>query len=434
LGDEHGIDWSGSFHGDCDLQLEQIDVYYHESIGGKYIPRAILLDLEPGPLDAIRGDHYGGVFRPDRFVFEEQSGAGNNWAKGYYTDGRELCDVILELVRKEVEECEALQGFQLVHSLGGGTGSGLGSLLLEKMHEDYAGHIISTWSLFPSPKVSDVVVEPYNCVLSVPKLIDFAHEVFCIDNDALFDICFNQLELKGTTSFDDLNHLVSMAMSGTTGAFRFPGQHSGSLRRMAVNLVPFPRLHFLACSLSPLTTRHAPSDGMSITQLALQLLDRKNLLASSDPQNGVYFTGSANFRGRINDRFAEQCMTEAQHRNSQYFAEWIPWNVRTSVCDMSTPGARRSAIFTGNTTAFAQVFRRMEGIFNRSYSRRAFVHWYVEEGMEIIQFDEAKSVVLDLIQEYEMYTAKVGDEDEGEDEDEVEVETKDEEADGSADV
>ena len=57
-----------------------------------------------------------------------QSGAGNNWAKGHYTEGAELVDSVLDVVRKECENCDCLQGFQLTHSLGGGTGSGMGTL------------------------------------------------------------------------------------------------------------------------------------------------------------------------------------------------------------------------------------------------------------------------------------------------------------------
>ena len=86
------------------------------------MPRAVLVDLEPGTMDSVRSGPYGQIFRPDNFVFG-QSGAGNNWAKGHYTEGAELVDSILEVVRKEAESCDCLQGFQLAHSLGGGTGS-----------------------------------------------------------------------------------------------------------------------------------------------------------------------------------------------------------------------------------------------------------------------------------------------------------------------
>uniref|UniRef100_A0A3B4D450 Tubulin/FtsZ GTPase domain-containing protein n=1 Tax=Pygocentrus nattereri TaxID=42514 RepID=A0A3B4D450_PYGNA len=80
ISDEHGIDPTGSYHGDSDLQLDRINVYYNEATGGKYVPRAVLVDLEPGTMDSVRSGPFGQIFRPDNFVFG-QSGAGNNWAK-----------------------------------------------------------------------------------------------------------------------------------------------------------------------------------------------------------------------------------------------------------------------------------------------------------------------------------------------------------------
>ncbi|KAI2801922.1 Tubulin beta-2A chain [Blomia tropicalis] len=166
ISDEHGIDPTGSYHGDSPLQLERINVYYNEASGGKYVPRAILLDLEPGTMDSVRSGVFGSLFRPDNFIFG-QSGAGNNWAKGHYTEGAELVDTVLEVVRKEAEGCDCLQGFQLAHSLGGGTGSGMGTLLISKIREEYPDRIMNTFSVMPSPKVSDTVVEPYNATLSM---------------------------------------------------------------------------------------------------------------------------------------------------------------------------------------------------------------------------------------------------------------------------
>uniref|UniRef100_A0ABI8AKX0 Tubulin/FtsZ GTPase domain-containing protein n=1 Tax=Felis catus TaxID=9685 RepID=A0ABI8AKX0_FELCA len=102
ISDEHGIDPTGTYHGDSDLQLERINVYYNEATGGKYVPRAVLVDLEPGTMDSVRSGPFGQIFRPDNFVFG-QSGAGNNWAKGHYTEGAELVDSVLDVVRKEAE-------------------------------------------------------------------------------------------------------------------------------------------------------------------------------------------------------------------------------------------------------------------------------------------------------------------------------------------
>uniref|UniRef100_A0A8C0B3D8 Tubulin beta chain n=1 Tax=Buteo japonicus TaxID=224669 RepID=A0A8C0B3D8_9AVES len=214
ISDEHGIDPTGSYHGDSDLQLERINVYYNEAAGNKYVPRAILVDLEPGTMDSVRSGPFGQIFRPDNFVFG-QSGAGNNWAKGHYTEGAELVDSVLDVVRKESESCDCLQGFQLTHSLGGGTGSGMGTLLISKIREEYPDRIMNTFSVMPSPKVSDTVVEPYNATLSVHQLVENTDETYCIDNEALYDICFRTLKLT-TPTYGDLNHLVSATMSGVT--------------------------------------------------------------------------------------------------------------------------------------------------------------------------------------------------------------------------
>ena len=162
ISDEHGVDPTGTYHGDSDLQLERINVYYNEATGGKYVPRAVLVDLEPGTMDSVRSGPFGQIFRPDNFVFG-QSGAGNNWAKGHYTEGAELVDSVLDVVRKESESCDCLQGFQLCHSLGGGTGSGMGTLLISKIREEYPDRIMNTFSVVPSPKVCTCTANYFSC-------------------------------------------------------------------------------------------------------------------------------------------------------------------------------------------------------------------------------------------------------------------------------
>src|SRR5271155_4049091 len=84
-----------------------------------------------------------------------------------YTEGAELVDQVLDVVRREAEGCDCLQGFQITHSLGGGTGAGMGTLLISKIREEYPDRMMATFSVVPSPKVSDTVVEPYNATLSV---------------------------------------------------------------------------------------------------------------------------------------------------------------------------------------------------------------------------------------------------------------------------
>ncbi|XP_030636098.1 tubulin beta-1 chain isoform X13 [Chanos chanos] len=187
IGEEHGINSVGTYEGDTDLQLERVNVYFNEAHGGKYVPRALLVDLEPGTMDSVRGSRIGKLFRPDNFI-HGSSGAGNNWAKGHYTEGAELVEQVVDRVRNEAESCDCMQGFQFVHSLGGGTGSGMGTLIINKIREEYPDRIMNSFSIMPSPKVSDTVVEPYNATLSIHQLIENTDETFIGNNTAIQEI------------------------------------------------------------------------------------------------------------------------------------------------------------------------------------------------------------------------------------------------------
>ncbi|KYR00417.1 beta-tubulin [Tieghemostelium lacteum] len=415
ISEEHGIDQDGTHRGGEDLQLkrlqlERINVYYNEARDGKYVPRSVLVDLEPGTMDTIRASPYGKLFRPDNFI-NGQSGAGNNWAKGHYTEGVELVESVLDVVRKEAEGCDCLQGFQVTHSIGGGTGSGMGTLLISRIREEFPDRMMCTFSVVPSPKVSLTVVEPYNATLSVHQLVENADEVMCIDNEALHDICFRTLKLTNP-SYGDLNRLISSVMSGITCCLRFPGQLNSDLRKLAVNLIPFPRLHFFLVGFAPLTsTTNSSYNRVTVSELTQQMFDAKNMMAASDPRNGKYLTASAVFRGKIFTKEVDEQMHQIQTKNSSYFVEWIPNNIKSSICDIPPKGLPMSVTFIGNNTAIQDLFKRISHHFSAMFRRKAFLHWYTLEGMEELEFTEAESNMNDLVYEYQQYTSDNGGDD-----------------------
>lgn len=402
ISNEHGIDACGRYVGTESVQCDRLEVYYDQSTSGKYVPRAVLVDLEPGTMTAVKSGAYGDLFRPDNIVYG-QSGAGNNWAKGHYTEGAELIENIMDVLRKESEKSDCLQGFQLTHSLGGGTGAGLGTLLVSRIKQEYPDRMLATFSVVPSPKVSDTVVEPYNATLSIHQLVENADETFCIDNDALYDICYNTLKIKNP-SYDKLNGLVALVMSGVTTCLRFPGQLNSDLRKLAVNMVPFPRLHFFCVGFAPLiaegTGRYKT---FSVQELTSQMFDANNMMTACDPRHGRYLTAAAVFRGRISMKDVDEQMALMQSRNSEYFVEWIPNNVQTAVCDIPPSGYEMSATFIGNTTSIQELFKRISDQFTLMFRRKAFLHWYTGEGMDELEFSEAESNLNDLLSEYQQY-------------------------------
>ncbi|TFK22749.1 beta-tubulin 2 tubb2 [Coprinopsis marcescibilis] len=427
---EHGLDQSGFYQGSDphSIQLQRAGVYFEEvnsSGPPKYVPRSVQVDLEAGVCNRTRSGPLGALFRPDTFLTAEV-GAGNNWAKGFYTEGAELVESILDVVRKQSESCDALQGFQVLQSLGGGTGAGLGSLLLSKLREEFPDKMVSTYSIFPSPKVSETVVEPYNALLSIHQLVENSDLTFCIDNEALYDICVRTLKLP-SPDFSSLNQVIARVMCGVSTSLRFPGQLNGDLRKLGMNLVPFPRLHFLIPSYAPMTARADSSfEKNSVVELTKALFDRKNFLAACDPRFGRYLTAATIFRGPISSREAEYAVRDLQVKNSQNFVEWIPDNVSVSLVSVPPVGQAQAATALSNSTAIQEVFKRTLDTFSVMYRRRAFLHWYSGEGMDEMEFTEAESNVRDLVAEYQQYQEATLDDEEGAYEEEATVEHEEE--------
>jgi len=216
-------------------------------------------------------------------------------------------------------------------------------------------------------------------------------------------ICFRTLKLT-TPTYGDLNHLVSAAMSGVTTCLRFPGQLNCDLRKIAVNLVPFPRLHFFMTGFAPLTSRGSQQyRALTVPELTQQMFDAKNMMCAADPRHGRYLTAAALFRGRMSTKEVDEQMLNVQNKNSSYFVEWIPNNIKASVCDIPPKGLKMAVAFAGNSTAIQEMFKRVAEYFTAMFRRKAFLHWYTGEGMDEMEFTEAESNMNDLVSEYQQY-------------------------------
>jgi len=279
----------------------------------------------------------------------------------------------------------------------------MGTLLISKIREEYPDRVMCTYSIVPSPKVSDTVVEPYNCTLSVHQLVENSDFSFCLDNEALYDICFRTLKLT-TPTYGDLNHLVSAGLSGITCSIRFPGQLNCDLRKLGTNMVPFPRLHFFMNGFAPLTSRGSQQyRALTVPELTQQMFDAKNMMCAADPRHGRYLTAAGLFRGRMSSKEVDEQMLNVQNKNSSYFIEWIPNNMKCGICDIPPKGLKMAVCFVGNTTAIQEMFKRVAEQFTGMFRRKAFLHWYTGEGMDEMEFTEAESNMNDLVSEYQQY-------------------------------
>lgn len=427
---EHGIDPTGTYAGGSDLQLEVhtyrphshhhpshqppqnttemmrgpaaprqcVDVYYREEASGRYAPRAVIVDLEPGTRDSVLARPYGGLFSPSNFVFG-QTGSGNNWAKGHYTEGAELIGTVLDVIRKEAEASDALEGIQLNHAIGGGTGGGLGTLLISKFREEFGERFVCTFSIAPSPKVSDTVTEPYNAVLSFIQLVENVDATFMFDEQRLYDVCFRAPLNITAPTYRDLNQLTSGAMAGITTCVRFPT--ALNFRDVANSLVPSPRLHFVTPGLAPLTRRPPEHGALTVAELTSEMFREGNKLGSyRDAPNSKYLAAAGFFRGGISAAELDEQMLRVRSAHSSRIVNWIPNNIQHSHCEIPARGLVASAGYAVNSTGISTMFGSLLEYYSLMLRRRSFLHWYTGNGMEEAEFGEAQANMNDLIGEY----------------------------------
>ena len=137
----------------------------------------MFIDLEPSVVDEIRTGTYRQLFHPEQLVTGKED-AANNYARGHYTVGKEIVDLVLDRIRKLADQCTGLQGFLIFHSFGGGTGSGFTSLLMERLSVDYGKKSKLEFCIYPAPQV-DIF---YDLNLSVSCLQEVGNSV--INNDS----------------------------------------------------------------------------------------------------------------------------------------------------------------------------------------------------------------------------------------------------------
>jgi hypothetical protein len=189
------------------------DIFFSQSEEGRFVPRALLVDLEPRVVSAtLANPDVGRLFCADsqRYVSPGGGGAGNNWASGY-AQGEQACEDLLEMIDRELGACDSLEGFSLAHSVAGGTGSGLGSFLLEAVADRYPRALLTTYSVFPnSHEASDVVVQPYNSVLTLKRL------ALCADGEG------EELVFLVFSSFSTRKTLTSLNLCFSLSFYFFP--------------------------------------------------------------------------------------------------------------------------------------------------------------------------------------------------------------------
>merc|ERR1711962_1774882 len=249
--------------------------FYTETGSGRYVPRSVFLDLEPSVIDEIRTGPYRQLFRPESMISGKED-AANNFARGHYTVGKEILDLVIDKIRKEAENATSPQGFFIFHSFGGGTGSGFTSLLQERLSLEFSKKNKLDFAVYPAPQTSTAVVEPYNSVLTTHSAMEHSDVTFLVDNDAVFSICKDKLEVPHST-YKELNQLIAQVVSSVTASLRFQGALNVDLNEFQTNLVPYPRIHFPLVTMAPVISAcKAGHEAHSVAELTAACFEPNN--------------------------------------------------------------------------------------------------------------------------------------------------------------
>ncbi|XP_026461219.1 tubulin gamma-1 chain-like [Ctenocephalides felis] len=282
---EHGISPSGVLESFATDGVDRKDVYFYQADDDHYIPRAVLLDLEPRVIHSIMNSDYAKLYNPENiFLSKDGGGAGNNWASGYQ-QGDKLQEEVFDIIDREADGSDSLEGFVLCHSIAGGTGSGMGSYILERLSDRFPKKLVQTYSVFPNQEeMSDVVVQPYNSMLTLKRLTLLLIVFVVLDNTALNRIATDRLHIQNPT-FTQINTLVSTIMSVSTTTLRYPSYMNNDLIGLIAPLIPTPRLHFLMTGYTPLSTENDTVNVRKTTVLDVmrRLLQPKNMMVSTSP-------------------------------------------------------------------------------------------------------------------------------------------------------
>lgn len=409
-----------------------------------------MFDLDPSALDDTRNSpELGRVFNSGSLISYKQDSANNYITGRNQTLKWRAHEVVMDAIRKAAELCDNLQGFFAYRSYGGGTGTGAGDVIMELMKDEYDHGFNKKkkfeTAIYPSREYSSSVVEPYNCALSTANSKSLFDLTYMLDNQSAYEMCKKVVEIP-KPKFEHLNAILAQVVSLSTLALRYESQLDANMDNICQNLVPSEQLRYPIVSLAPLRNaklaRHR-HERFSPRELVRELFHPKSLLC--DVKNAVsthrWSSATLIFRGQSDApdlqgvkaplQAAEiyEAMRELTvHPKSLYnVPQFVPWvkNLGVKVGIVGEPPiipnncpfakTDRQGALIGNSTCVREVFAREHIRFLKLKYNKAYMHHFVDAGMETDELAEADEQVLKLI---ELYDEQLEDARQGEEEEE----------------
>ncbi len=280
---------------------------------------------------------------------------------------------------------------------------------MERLSIEYSKKSKLEFGIYPAPLISSAVVEPYNSVLTTHTTLDHTDCAFMVDNEAIYDICQRSLDISRPT-YTNLNRLIAQVVSSLTASLRFDGALNVDLIEFQTNLVPYPRIHFPVASYAPvISVEKAYHEQLTVADITNACFEPANQMVKCDPRYGKYMSCCLLYRGDVVPKDVNKAISSLRTKRTIQFVDWCPtgfkvginYQAPTIVPNGDLAKVQRAACLLSSTTAIAEAWARLDHKFDLLYAKRAFVHWYIGEGMEEGEFFEAREDLAALEKDYE---------------------------------
>ncbi|KER21857.1 hypothetical protein T265_09922 [Opisthorchis viverrini] len=389
---------------------EHVTSFFYEG-QRTFTPRAIMVDLEPTVVDEIRTGPYRQLWKPTSLITGKED-AANNYGRGNCTIGKLKLDETMESIRKLAEDSQNLAAFELVHSNSGGTGSGMTSLIIDHLCDEYGKRFKFSTSIFPSTMYSTSTVDPYNALLHSHATMETLDCDILVDNQTMFERCTKNLSIP-QPSYTEINRLLAQMLSSVFLSHRFVyhGSQHADTTELLTNLIPYPRIHFPSLFYAPIVSKtQLNHDALTVTELTRAVFSEDAKTIDFPCRQNAYISCAMLYRGVSSPKHVYDALQYVKGTPSvgASFVDWCPTGFKVGLNSMppatflhsplgETP---RSVCMLAGNLGMRQAWQRNNSKFDVLFSRRSFVHWFIGEGIEESEFIEAREDMAYLEQDY----------------------------------
>lgn len=453
--------------------LQSNDIYENNYLfrNEQNIAHTILIDTEPKALKPALENRKKYPFLDPKNVIYQQSGRGNNWTLGYFDSKKIIsrknsekpkkstktyqtptenfqqdelltCDKymkentfllesISEMIRKEIEKIDYYLSTMMIYSLGGGTGSGMGSRILEEMKDDYGANYIYNTVVFPS-KVGESPLQHYNCLLSVAKLQEFSDAVIYFQNDKINSYLTYSLGKKSTGNLVNITNINEYIVSLLTDVLKINDCGLDKFYNYILNeLTPLNDMKYLEIYGAPFQFNHQNIIGPESTweavinnclnQVIVEDSEPNDLDNSKDGSKTKGILGNnpknkSNIHTIASYALCKSSDIEKSLKNNPMILKYlerkmnsilnpVSWNPEAINLDFLKEKQEKvlkgkSMLVLANRTSFGDILKEINTIAYSKFKAKAYLHWYYKYGLVEEDFENCFNVIDNVIESY----------------------------------